>query len=181
MQLFFNNRSDFIIFFKALVSNMIIVCILALMSWCGEKWFMSSLNNFALIWGLWANRASCSPSVKLASRLTSWDLKIRKENLFLLKKKEISVHFMDQIMSDLKHFEREGGGKKSGNYSRRFWTSGTWIMTSLDWCLPEKQSINQIRSFYILIYLTQYNKYSCIAAGLLYNLVYYLVCIKRCF
>lgn len=31
--------------------------------------------------------------------------------MLLLKKEEVSVHFMDQIMSDLKHFEREEGGK----------------------------------------------------------------------
>lgn len=57
MQLFFNNRSDVGFFFlkKTLVNNMIIVSILVLMSWFGEKWFMTSLNTFALIRELRAN------------------------------------------------------------------------------------------------------------------------------
>ena len=52
--------------------------------------------------------ASCRPSVKLPTRLTFLGLTNWKEKS-ALKKEEISVHFMDEIMSDLKHFEREGG------------------------------------------------------------------------
>lgn len=57
---------------------------------------------------------------------------------------------------------REGGEKNQTISSRGFWTSRTWIMTSLDWYLPGKQNINQIKHFYILIYLIQYSKYSCV-------------------